>query len=325
MEGKRTRRVFHPKYGLAPRAKYRWFITGTPQQNRPIDLYPILSVFFPDLLGRATNYRTYQYKFCGAYDGIDGRMVLGFPSSRAKEDLFKMLKYFMLRRERPRSHGLIWQEIHLEKTREYQALEDQQKQRVEYDKYTAENLMDIIPILNHQQLWHEASKLVAKQSLDHIKDLLTSVDKLLVFAYHRESIGVLLEGLKAYHPLVIHGGIPSRKRTDIKNAFITKPTHKVFIGQIDSMGEGMDGLQYVCCNMVFVETNYSPKTIKQCVGRLAREGQKHSVMAQLLLIKGGISQDIWKLASKKGVVIDEIVKPTHQIESKTKRKKEKLC
>jgi SNF2 family DNA or RNA helicase len=52
-------------------------------------------------------------------------------------------------------------------------------------------------------------------------------------------------------------------------------------------GVGVDGLQERCKTVVVGEFDWSPGVIEQDIGRVARDGQKHPVMAYMLAVDAG--------------------------------------
>ena len=67
---------------------------------------------------------------------------------------------------------------------------------------------------------------------------------------------------------------------------------KIFIGQIEAAGIGIDGLQQVCDTCLFVELHCVPGKIKQAVDRLNRIGQQNSVLAQFLVVENSIDEQV---------------------------------
>ncbi len=57
---------------------------------------------------------------------------------------------------------------------------------------------------------------------------------------------------------------------------------KLFIASLRA-GEGLDGLQRVCSTVVFGEMDWTPAVHKQCIGRIARDGQAKQCKAFFLV------------------------------------------
>ena len=73
----------------------------------------------------------------------------------------------------------------------------------------------------------------------------------------------------------VDGGVTGDARTKAVRDFQTDQKKRVFLGNIQAAGVGLDGLQNVCLNMAFVEFSWSPTDMSQAEDRLHRIGQKN--------------------------------------------------
>lgn len=128
---------------------------------------------------------------------------------------------------------------------------------------------------------------------EHIAMLLDGgLDKIVVFAHHKEVIAMLNERLTRYGCVSIHGGVSPVARAKAVLAFQSNPDVRVFIGQLQAAGVGLDGLQNVASHVVFAEADWTPGTNEQCVDRLHRHGQKWAVLAQFLVAPGSLDEKV---------------------------------
>ena len=81
----------------------------------------------------------------------------------------------------------------------------------------------------------------------------------------------------------------------------------MFIGQIDTAGTGLDGLQSVCDTCVFVEMSYVPGKILQAIDRLRRIGQHRPVLAQFLVAEGSMDEELVDTLTEKSKNIEKIL------------------
>lgn len=98
--------------------------------------------------------------------------------------------------------------------------------------------------------------------------------KLVVFASYRMTNRTLVEKFsKKYGAVAAFGDltVPQQQRNIAK--FIDDPSIRLFVGQPTSMGVGVDGLQHVCSDALFLELPPVPKDFHQAVARLWRDGQ----------------------------------------------------
>jgi hypothetical protein len=111
------------------------------------------------------------------------------------------------------------------------------------------------------------------------------LERVLVYAWHREVYSILLERLKDLAPALYTGSESGTQKEEAKRRFVEGET-KVLLMSLRS-GAGVDGLQKVCRTVVFAELDWSPGVHEQNVGRVARDGQADPVVAYFLLADSG--------------------------------------
>lgn len=123
--------------------------------------------------------------------------------------------------------------------------------------------------------------------IDWIADFLETGEKLVVFGWH---IAVLdyLEMHLGRRCVRVSGGVSKDAREQAVRRFTQDEDCRVFLGNIQAAGVGIDGLQAVCSNVAFVELCWSPADLDQSESRLHRLGQKSSVNVYYLLANGTI-------------------------------------
>lgn len=105
--------------------------------------------------------------------------------------------------------------------------------------------------------------------------------KLVVIANYRMTNATLVERFKAYGAVAIYGAVsPTQKELNVQR-FINDASCRVLIIQPTSGGFGLDGLQHVCSNMMFLELPRSPRDFNQTLARLDREGQTDAVQVKI--------------------------------------------
>ena len=123
--------------------------------------------------------------------------------------------------------------------------------------------------------------------IDWIADFMETGEKLVVFGWH---IAVLdyLEMHLGRRCVRVSGGVSKDAREQAVRRFIQDDECRIFLGNIQAAGVGIDGLQAVCSNVAFVELCWSPADLDQSESRLHRLGQKSSVNVYYLLANGTI-------------------------------------
>jgi SNF2 family DNA or RNA helicase len=306
----RTRRILDPR-GLISRTENLWFVTGTPIKNRPIDLFSLVSSTVPELLKPYDSYRQFAYRFCGAFEDKYGLNVNG---SSNETDLANRIKPFMLRREQQQvlkelPEAMI-DVIQLECT-------DAAKKIIKEEELKTAELAGDRDIENFTlgeiaRIRQALAKYKIKESLPFIKDILEGTDKVVLFYHHKSVRDAILKSLPKEKPVFIDGSVPTMKRMGVVEKFNTDPACRVFLGQIQACGEGLDGLQHISHTCIFVEPSWSPTDITQCVGRLKRFGQKHMVNAYILVIKSTLEAQMMGTAEWKQKIVDKIITKTEE-------------
>jgi SWI/SNF-related matrix-associated actin-dependent regulator 1 of chromatin subfamily A len=138
---------------------------------------------------------------------------------------------------------------------------------------------------------------------------LEEVDKVVVFAYHKDVIEGLKNGLESHSPVTISGDTASSKRQEVVDRFQTDPKTRVFIGQITAAGTGIT--LTAASTVVFVETSWVPGEIAQAEDRCHRIGQKDSVLVQFLVFAGTLEEHQLRAVVDKKITIEKIVDDRH--------------
>lgn len=298
IDAKRTKFVLGKK-GLYLRCERRWLATGTPVLNRPVELYAPLRALFPSFLGKYTSYYDFAYKFCAGYQG-----TFGFDATGASnlDELCKILKPFMLRRLKSEVVGYLppvtYDKVYLDPSDKLIKLIEKER-----EEFSAKNL------IGETSTTRQAIGVIKTQAaIKHIRELLNTKQKIVVFVWHKAVVESLMEEFK--NEAVRYTGSESTTEKDTAiNRFQTDPSARLFIGNIKSAGYGVDGLQNVCDTALFVEMSYVPNEIKQAIDRLNRMGQKNPVQVQFLVAEKSIDEDlIDSLAGKAkniNIIMDE--------------------
>lgn len=294
---KRSKMVLNAK-GLANKAARVWLLTGTPVLNRPVEIFPMLRRFIPGRLGKYADYINFTKRYCSGHRGKFGWDDTG---ASHVDELAQVLDGFMLRRlkkdvmaELP---DKIFQKIIFDPPKTVKGKLD--KERSAYDE---NQLLGAIATIRR-----EIGEAKIPQMVEHIKNLMDEKEKIVIFAYHRSVISALEKALGEYGVVTLTGGLTAEKKQKAVDDFVTRVTKRIFLGQIEAAGTGIDGLQKVADTVVFAEITWVPGQIKQAMDRCHRIGQKNKVLVQFLVMKGGIDEDIFDSIEDKTKVIKRLV------------------
>lgn len=127
----------------------------------------------------------------------------------------------------------------------------------------------------------------AKYVAQFVRMLLEQNEKrtVLLFGWHRIVYDMWAEALSDFNPAWYTGSESPTQKGEAKRRFIAGETRLMFMSL--RAGAGLDGLQYVCQDVVVGELDWSPMFHDQNIGRVYRDGQPHPVFAYFLVTDCG--------------------------------------
>lgn len=283
------------------------FISGTPMTNRPMELYPILKMISPETIQPFDDWKRYAYRFCNGREGRWGFDATGSSHEaelgdrlratcmirRLKKDVLDQLPdktLTVLPFEQNKATGKIVEQ-------EYRFTFDLENLKKHPEKGTVGDLA---------KLRHELTLAKLPQSIAAIQDLLQSVDKVVVFAWHRDVMEGLKIGLEEFNPVLLVGGMSINNKQASVDAFQKDDKVRVFIGQIQAAGVGIT--LTASSHVEFVEATWVPGEIDQAVDRCHRIGQKSSVNVRFHVVEKSLDETMLVSILKKKKVINKILK-----------------
>lgn len=297
IDANRTKKILGKK-GLYSRCERRWMATGTPILNRPIELYTVLRSLFPSVLGdNYLSYYDFAYRFCAAYQG-----TFGFDCSGASnlEELSLMLQPIMLRRLKSQVQkdlpAVTYDKIYLDPSDKLIKLTQQEHAEFNARKVIGEN----------SSIRQAIGVIKVNAAIKHINSILEEKKKIVVFIWHKSVADALMA---AFDGIAVKytGGESAKEKEEAITKFQTNSDTKIFVGNIQSAGFGVDGLQSVCDTAIFVEMSYVPNEIKQAIDRLNRMGQRSPVQIQFLIAEKSVDEDVIDTLAEKAKNINAIM------------------
>ena len=93
----------------------------------------------------------------------------------------------------------------------------------------------------------------------------------------------------------------------MKEQFLKDPNTRLLIGNVQSIGTGIDGLQSGCSSMAICELPWSPADYQQLLARLDRNGQKETVNIFVLSVYGSVDSYLAGVLDRKARVLREVL------------------
>lgn len=284
LDSKRSRKVLG-KGGIAERCYYKFNLTGTPISNRMIDMFPILKSQAPQVIEPHTSLERFGRYFCNGFMGEDG--VMNYNGASHIEEMKKRLEPFMLRRT-----------VDEVLTQLPPIVEDCVVVDIGETDFDIANTQTatLARLIGLAKL-----PFIVKYLLDWTVD--HPYEKLLVFCYHREVIEEVERQLLGM-AVKYYGGMSSIAKENALEAF--KQGINILIAQRTSAGEGVDGLQDVCNNILNAEIDWSLGNTNQANARLRRIRQKHTVFVKNLVALGTLDEIKLEVLKNKQRVFDQL-------------------
>lgn len=304
-KSKRTKAVLgiNGRGGIVSSGNFIVALTGTPIPNKPIELYPMLASLSPDTIDGMGYFEFARY-FCGAYKDRFGLNVNG---SKNEKELNKRLRAtFMICRKKKdvlkdlpdKTHQVIYL------TQDAKA----NKLIKREGGYDAKELLSkgtSVAFEGLAELRRELAEIKAPYVASHIEDMLNDgLERVVVFAHHKEVINILVEKLKPFGVVKIDGSVSQNARQEAVDTFQSGGA-RVFIGNIQAAGVGIT--LTAASTVVFAEFSWVPGENQQAVDRCHRIGQKDNVLAQYLVYPDSLDAYIIGRSLQKQETINKLM------------------
>lgn len=284
--------------------KYRIGLSGTPIYNHGSEIWPIVNIIKPGLLG---NFKEFCEYFC--YVNTKGKAIV-LENKRAslrnelqkhvmlrrkKSDVLKELKDKVRYKERVASDSDYYlQELDKIWTRlsaEQKNAKDEFERSASYQR----------AIKSERQI---AGIAKVPHVINFVKNIMEIEESVVVFCHHKIIHKMLHDSLQEFSPVSIIGGQTDSVRTE-QIAKFQRGDSKLMIAGIraGNVGINLTAAKYV----IFAELDWSPAVHRQAEDRLHRIGQKNTVFAYYLIGNGTLDDHVADVLVDKSYEIDEIM------------------
>lgn len=317
--------------GLLRHSKRALFLSGTPAENYPKEIWAIAAAICPARFG---NRVAFENRYCGRHKEIHGDTEVWVTTGSAHlgELQQKLRSSFMIRRLKadvmkdlpPKRRQLVeldesavdwkrhpqfkrWQEIFVQRYEEAMAKLETSKTDAEYQEAVLALEKIEIGFTEMSEFRHQSALIKLPLCLKYLDDLLASgVENLVLFAHHSDVITKLAEHF-GEQAVVVSGSTPQKgphSREAAVKAFQEKRV-PIFIGQIRAAGIG---LTLTSANtVVFVEIDWVPTVLTQAEDRLCRIGQKKMVHVIHLVLANTLDANMCKKIVAKQAVLEKML------------------
>lgn len=297
-------------------ARHRLALTGTPLENRALDLWSIMAFVNPSYLGNRS-------EFSARYDRADAPPHLrALLAAKLRPVLLRRTKQAVAPELPPRIEERRDCELTAEQRQLYVA--ELQRSRTLLAQLgaapggLARNKITILAALTRlRQICCHPALAGGRAGLgsgkfdalfEVLEPILAEGHKVLVFSQFVQCLKLLGAELRTrgvrYHQLTGQ----TTKREQVVEAFQTDPEPCVFLISLKAGGTGLNltAASYV----VLFDPWWNPAVEAQAIDRTHRIGQDRTVIAYRLLTRGTIEEKIWELQQRKAVLVRDVLGET---------------
>jgi SNF2 family DNA or RNA helicase len=292
------------KLAALPGVTYRIGLSGTPIYNRGSEIWPIVDILKPGLLGSFKEFCEY---FC--YVNEKGKaIVLENKRASLRNEL---QKHVMLRRKKSDvlkelKDKVRYKEVIDADTEYYLEELDKIWAKLEEEQKGAET--EFTKSASYHRAIQSERQVAGIAKLPHIinfvKNIMEIEESVVVFCHHKVIHKLLHERLSEFSPVSIIGGQSDNVRQDQIDKFQRGESKLMIAGlRAGNVGINLTRAKYV----IFAELDWSPAIHRQAEDRLHRIGQKNTVFAYYLIGNGTLDDHVANILVDKSYEIDTIM------------------
>ena len=297
----------------------RLALTGTPTENRPLELWSIIDFVMPGYLGSEEFFKTNIEK--PILESENSANVTKFLNAKTRPFIMRRTKAEVEKDLPPKIESVVHVEMTSSQAQLYaQVLEEVRPKvldAIEKKGVGGASISILAALLRLRQICNHPNSIEALKDIqgfesgkfnllkDLVVDALANGRKILLFSQFREMLGIIrrwLEQDKVNH-LYLDG--TTKNRQDLIDEFNTNPDVKLFL---ISLKAGGTGLNLTAADTVFIyDPWWNPAVESQAVDRAHRIGQTKAVSVYRLVTENSVEQKIMALKAKKSKVVDALM------------------
>lgn len=316
--------------GIVRAANRVWCMSGTPAPKHIAEMWILLYSF-----GRTKlSYEEFVKRYCDYYI-YNNKMAIKGTKTEMKGELWKMIEPIALRRQvedvlkelPPVSFSdLVIEpgEVDLEGSKSFieytfgESRRAELEQKLGLERKLMEDILagkgvnpDIL--LSLQAAAKSLSTLHRYNGLQKIEPIAEIVseeleagayEKIILFAVHRDVVEGLRSRLSKYGAVAAYGGTDPIKLQRRVDDFQNDPRTRVFVGNIQTAGTG---LNLTAANQVMIiESRHNPSDIEQAWKRAHRMGQKNPVFVRFVSLNDPLDIKVTETTRKRAEELAEI-------------------
>jgi superfamily II DNA or RNA helicase len=302
------------------RAPFKLALTGTPIENRLLELWSILAFVLPGYLGSESHFKEHFANPIEKYRDPDAALEL---RQRVGPFILRRLKTdrTIIQDLPDKNEMKVYTQLSKEQAALYQARVDQMEQDLTAVK-GIERRGRILALLTHlKQICNHPSQFLKQAGpykdrsgklerlTDMLEEVLESGDKALVFTQFKEMgdrLQVHLKDVLGFEPPFLHGGSTREQRDEMVRSFQEDADGASVL--LLSLKAGGVGLNLTAATHVFhFDRWWNPAVEDQATDRTYRIGQTRNVQVHKLITMGTLEEKIDAMLESKRDLADRVV------------------
>jgi SNF2 family DNA or RNA helicase len=303
----------------AIKSQFRLALSGTPTENRPVELWSIFDFLMPGYLGSYDFFRNHIEK--PILESGPGVQVARFLNTKTKPFILRRLKKDVEKDMPPKTESILRVPMtDSQKTIYAQILEEVRPKVLEAVKARGvagasvsilAALLRLRQVCNHPNSieafkdlpGYDSGKLIALKEL--VLEALEAGRKILLFSQFREMLAIIKHWLieNEINHLYLDGQTSNRQ--ELVDQFNKDDSIQLFLMSLKAGGTGINltGADTV----IIYDPWWNPAVESQAVDRAHRIGQKKAVSVYRLVTEDSIEQKIMELKAKKSQIVDALI------------------
>ncbi|MCA9222757.1 MAG: DEAD/DEAH box helicase, partial [Planctomycetales bacterium] len=293
-------------------------LTGTPVENHLGELWSLFDFCCPGLLGNASQFKSFIKRLnrrqdANAYGSLR-QLVRPYILRRLKTDP-NIAPDLPDKTEMRADCGLAKKQVAL-----YQHVLDDLRQRLENSDGMARrglvlaSLMQLKQICNHPSLYLRQDEFAPSDSgkFQRLTQICEAIadrqQRALIFTQFQSMTQPLAEFLAEVfgrQGLVLHGGVPVKKRKELVNRFQAEDGPPFFVISVKAGGVGLN--LTAASHVVHFDRWWNPAVENQATDRAFRIGQKQNVLVHKFVCRGTLEERIDRMIQDKQNLADEVL------------------
>jgi non-specific serine/threonine protein kinase len=307
------------KAAKALRSERRLALTGTPTENRPMELWSIMDFLMPGYLGSHEFFRNNIER--PILDGGTEVQVAQTLNAKTRPFILRRLKADVEKELPPKIESVLHVEMTASQKHLYTQILNEVRPKV-FDAIKKKGipgasvsilaaLLRLRQVCNHPNSIDAFSELPGFDSgkFNLLKDLLTealeSGRKILLFSQFRGMLGIIRSWLDEQSKEYLYLDGTTRNRQDLIDRFSQDESVRLFLISLKAGGSGLNLM--AADTVIIYDPWWNPAVESQAVDRAHRIGQSKTVSVYRLVTEESVEQKIMALKDKKSKIVDALI------------------